>query len=94
MPDNTDEIAGLGMEVEQEDNDEPLPTEITSAREHSNVVSVKEATCTCGKWQAYKYPCHHAIVYYDCISAGESGILSCMTRKQKLSFFVKTTQAG
>ena len=64
VPDDADEIAGLGREVEQADNDKPLPTKMAGTREHSNVVSVKEATCTCGKSQAYKYPCQHAMAYF------------------------------
>ena len=32
LPDNSDEITDLGMEVEQEDNNDPLPTKIMGAR--------------------------------------------------------------
>ena len=34
------------------------------ARVKSNVLAIEEKTCSCGRWQEYKYPRRHAIAYF------------------------------
>ena len=34
------------------------------ARVKTNVLSIQEKTCSCGRWHKYKYPCRHAIAYF------------------------------
>ena len=33
-------------------------------RVKTNVLNIQEKTCSCGRWQEYKYPCRHAIAYF------------------------------
>ena len=33
------------------------------SRAKTNVPTIHEQCCSCGKWQEYKYPCAHAMVY-------------------------------
>ena len=34
-------------------------------RVKSNILMVDEQCCSCGKWQEYKYPCPHAMAYFQ-----------------------------
>ena len=34
------------------------------ARVKTNVLTIQEKTCSCGKWQEYEYPCRHAVAYF------------------------------
>ena len=34
------------------------------SRAQSNVLTVADKCCSCGKWQEYKYPCTHAMAYF------------------------------
>ena len=48
-------------QVQQQRKDmPPLPG---PARVKTNVLHIQEKTCSCGRWQEYKYPCRHAIAY-------------------------------
>ena len=29
----------------------------------TNVLTIQEKTCSCGRWQEFKYPCRHAMAY-------------------------------
>ena len=30
----------------------------------TNVLTIPEKTCSCGRWQEFKYPCRHAVAYF------------------------------
>ena len=30
----------------------------------TNVLTIQEKTCSCGRWQEFKYPCRHAMAYF------------------------------
>ena len=48
-------------QVQQQRKDmPPLPG---PARVKTNVLHIQEKTCSCGRWQEYKYPWRHAIAY-------------------------------
>ena len=34
------------------------------ARVKTTVLNIQEKTCSCGRWQEYKYPCRHSIAYF------------------------------
>ena len=34
------------------------------ARVKTNVLTIQEKTCSCGRWQEYKYACRHAVAYF------------------------------
>ena len=34
------------------------------ARVKTNVLTIQEKTCSCGRWQDCKYPCRHAVAYF------------------------------
>ena len=35
------------------------------SRAKTNVLTVAEKCCSCGKWQEYKYPCMHTMAYFQ-----------------------------
>ena len=41
-----------------------MPIPPAPARVKTNVLTLQEKTCSCGRWQEYKYPCSHAVVYF------------------------------
>ena len=41
-----------------------MPVLPVPARVKTNVLAIEEKTCSCGKWQEYKYPCRHAMAYF------------------------------
>ena len=41
-----------------------MPTPPAPARVKTKFLTILEKTCFCGRWQEYKYPCRHAIVYF------------------------------
>ena len=41
-----------------------MPIPPAPARVKTNVLAIEEKTCSCGKWQEYKYPCRHAMAYF------------------------------
>ena len=34
------------------------------SEEMTNVITVHQGTCTCGRWQDHKFPCQHAMAYF------------------------------
>ena len=42
-----------------------MPLLPVQARVKSNVLAIEDKACFCGKWQEYKYPCRHAMVYFS-----------------------------
>ena len=41
-----------------------MPTPPGPARVKTNVLYIQEKTCSCGRWQEYKYPSRHAVAYF------------------------------
>ena len=41
-----------------------MPIQPAPARMRTNVVTIQEKTCSCGRWQEYKYPCRPAMAYF------------------------------
>ena len=41
-----------------------MPTPLGPAKVKTNVLMIQVKTCSCGKWQEYKYPCRHAVAYF------------------------------
>ena len=44
------------------------------SRAKTNLLTVAEKSCSCGKWQEYKYPCMHAMAY---LQKWEQFAISC-----------------
>ena len=38
-----------------------MPIPPAPARVKTNALTIQEKTCSCGRWQEYKYPCRHAM---------------------------------
>ena len=43
---------------------EHMPVPPAPARVKTNVLTIQEKTCSCGRWQEYKYPYRHAVAYF------------------------------
>ena len=41
-----------------------MPIPPAPARVKTNVLTIQEKTCSCGRWQEYKYPCRHVVAYF------------------------------
>ena len=41
-----------------------IPTPPAPARVKTNILTIQEKTCSCGRWHEYEYPCRHAIAYF------------------------------
>ena len=50
--------------VQMQHQQRHMPTPPAPARVKTNVLTIQEKTCSCGRWQEYKYPCRHAIPYF------------------------------
>ena len=40
----------------------PIPSAPLSVK--TNVLTIQEKTCSCGRWQEFKYPCRHDVAYF------------------------------
>ena len=40
----------------------PIPSAPPSVK--TNVLTIQEKTCSCGRWQEFKYPCRHVMAYF------------------------------
>ena len=49
-------------QTEHQQRHMPIPPD--PARLKTNVLTIQEKTCSCGRWQEYKYPGRHAISYF------------------------------
>ena len=41
-----------------------MPILPAPARVKTNVLTIQEKTCSCGRWQEYKYPCRNSMAYF------------------------------
>ena len=48
-------------QVEHQQSNMPIPSAPLSVK--TNVLTIPEKTCSCGRWQESKYPCRHAVAY-------------------------------
>ena len=50
------------IQMEHQQRHMPIPP--VPARVKTNVLTIQEKTCSCGRWQELKYPCRHAMAYF------------------------------
>ena len=48
--------------MEHQQSNIPIPSAPPSVK--TNVLTVPEKTCSCSRWQEFKYPCRHAVAYF------------------------------
>ena len=48
-------------QMEHQQSNMPIPSAPLSVK--TNVLAIPEKTCSCSRWQEFKYPCRHAVAY-------------------------------
>ena len=48
-------------QMDHQQSNMPIPSTPPSVK--TNVLTIPEKTCSCGRWQEFKYPCRHAVAY-------------------------------